>query len=229
MIWTSQFLFLHAPKTGGMSITELLLGGYAGQIYITGPHDEATVGNIQYFPGRRHETLCDAESFFSCRNQSIADFEKVFVVMRNPYDMELSRYTYLRKGKPWDVGVDQDIALDGSFEEYLRSAPFFGQSPPRFDKYFHIFGRIPDNLVILRFEHINDDARRHLSPYLSSVVLAHDNRSEHLHFERAYDIRTEELCYQRHQWVFDKSFYRRLEFPIKPRRKRQKTASVSTL
>jgi hypothetical protein len=244
MIWNDRILFIHAPKTGGMSITKMLLESLYGHVVITGhiglegaegeklkkigrtlrnklrkkllkrlcPKEAAGIG-ITYVPGKRHETLNDAESILNWRNRSVDSFETVFSVMRNPYDLELSRYAYLRKGHPWDEGVAQSLALKGNFKEYLRTAPFLGKSPPRVDLYYHLRNNLIDNLVLLRFERLAKDVERYMSPYLmDGYVLPHENRSEHVAYRDKYDAECEELCFQRHRWFFEKGFYEREEF-----------------
>ena len=137
-------------------------------------------------------------------------FEKIFVVMRNPYALELSRFSYLRQNLPQDRGIAQDIALEGDFRKYLERAPFFGMTPPRLDLYYHINGSMPDNLVILRYEHLADAIERSIAPFLTSgYQLPHENQSVHDSVAEIYDAEMEELCYQRHRWFFDKSFYSR--------------------
>ncbi len=133
--------------------------------------------------------------------------------MRNPYDLELSRYAYLRKDLPQDRGKAQAIALAHDYRHYLKEAPFFGYNPPRLDLYFHIDGAIPDNLRILRFESLLEDIAGHLAPYLDpDYELPHHNASPHEHFSSVYDAEMEQLCYDRNRWFFDQGFYERLAF-----------------
>jgi len=135
--------------------------------------------------------------------------------MRNPYDLEVSRYHYLRKGHKIDRGVAQDLATAGDFKQYLAAAPFFGSMPPRLDRYFRIGDYLPRNLKVLRFERLATDIDTSMGPYLRAdrTALPHMNKSHHDDFWTYYDEEAEELCYQRHNWFFDMSFYeRRSEF-----------------
>jgi len=214
MIWNDKILFIHAPKTAGMSMTSLLVASLRGTINVTGPYEKKhRKENTIYWPGKRHESLYDAESVLSYINKSIFSFEKIFSVMRNPYDLELSRYTYLRKGHPWDKGIAQDIALKGSFQDYLTKAPFFGMNPPRINIYYEINGILPKNLTILKYENLNEDIDFYMRPYLSSnKELGRENTSEHPKYLDIYNRELEELCYKRHSWFFDKGFYSRIVF-----------------
>ena len=211
MIWNDTVLFIHTPKTAGMSMTSLLCEKLPGPVFVTGPYEEQqSEGKVVYIPGKRHETLMDAASFFAYRNMRLEQFEKIFVVMRNPYDLELSRFAYLQKNLPQDRGKAQDIALEGDFREYLATAPFFGMFPPRLDLYFHLNGSIPDNMVILRYESLAADISRYMKPYLESFdTLPHENQSDHKDVSEVYNPEMEKLCYERHRWFFEKSFYAR--------------------
>lgn len=168
---------------------------------------------VTSLPGRRHETLFDAASFFSYRNMRLEDFEKIFAVMRNPYDLELSRYAYLRKNLPQDKGEAQTIAMAHEFKDYLRQAPFFGMNPPRLDLYYQLNGILLPNLVVLKFERLRDDIHTYLKPYLEGdYELPHHNVSNHQDYLEVYDIEMEQLCFDRNRWFFEKGFYSRLDF-----------------
>jgi len=214
VIWNESILFIHAPKTAGMSMTTMLCAHLKGNVFVTGPY-EASAGSsrVEYIPGKRHETLLDAVSFFEDKNAPVEQFEKIFVVVRNPYELELSRFAYLQKNLEQDRGKAQDIALEGDFRKYLATAPFFGKNPPRLDLYYHIEGIIPDNLVILRYENLAQDIAAHIAPYLEGDYhIPHENQSAHAAVDGVYDAQLEALCYERHRWFFDEGFYSRASF-----------------
>ncbi len=214
MIWNDEVLFLHMPKTGGMSLTAYLLENLAGPVRFTAdvmprvkPH------RAKFIEGRRHETMADAESYFTYRGRSIEDFEAIFVVIRNPYDLEVSRFHYLQAGHKGDAGPAQDLALAGDYEKYLREAPFFGANPPRLDRYMRLGSVVPESLRVLRHEHLADDFDEMIGPHLrhdAPKKLPRLNASKRAdNYRQYYNAVTEELCYQRHRFFFDKSFYRR--------------------
>lgn len=214
MIWTKDILFLHVPKTGGMSVTEFLLKNLDGPVSYTSDTRHSGARHAKFIEGSRHETLADAESFFTYKNRSVFDFDAIFAVMRNPYDLEVSRYHYLRQGLKVDRGPAQDLALAGDFREYLRNAAFFGALPPRLDRYFQLGNVIPPNMQILRNEYLDVDLRMRLAPYLvaNPTELPRSNTTQHDSWTEYYDDVTEELCYRRHRWFFDLGFYPRLPF-----------------
>ena len=182
-----------------------------GPVLATGIEDAAELPRVRnVVKGGRHETLPEAYVLAARFGRELASFEKIFVVMRNPYTLEISRYNYLRLGHDVDKGPAQKIALENNFKDYLKVAPFFGFNPPRMDLYYHLCGQMLDNLCILRFEHLNDDIREHVFPYLiDQPVLGHENATGKSKFDRYYDPEAEALCYQRHKWFFDKGYYER--------------------
>jgi hypothetical protein len=196
MIWNEQILFIHAPKTGGMSLTHYL-------------SDHLPDGRVTE---KRHETLAEARAELANEGRRLEDFEKVFVVMRDPYTLEISRFNYLRLGHPWDVGKAQEVALHGDFKRYLAEAPFFGYFPPQLDLYYHENGSTPANLVVLRYERLNEEVEKHIAPFCregADVPLPRLNVTAKACFEDYYDAEAEELCFQRHRWFFDEGFYER--------------------
>lgn len=214
MIWTDDVLFLHVPKTGGISVTEFLLKNLEGSVAYTAEQPTKADHGATFVKGRRHELMVEAEAFFNARGRCLTDFAEVFAVMRNPYDLEVSRYHYLRLGHVIDQGLAQELALAGDFAEYLAAAPFFGWSPPNLTGYYRIGNYIPDNLRILRFESLAHELDSRMAPYLKAgrALLPHLNKSDHDDYRSYFDARTERLCFERHRWFFDLGFYPRLEF-----------------
>lgn len=210
MIWNDDILFIHAPKTAGMSMTTMLTEGLEGKVYVTGHETTETRGDLTLIPGKRHETLAQAVDVLKSYGRSLSDFKAIFSVMREPYRLEISRYNYLRLNHPWDQGHAQTIALESDFKGYLRDSPFFGYSPPRLDLFYHIDNTIPENAIFLKHEFLNQDIVDHVLPFLKpGVKLPRENVTGDSVYEKYYDDEAEELCYRRHRWFFDKGFYRR--------------------
>ena len=174
MIWNEQILFIHAPKTGGMSLTH----------YLT---DHLPDGRVTE---KRHETLAEARAELANEGRRLEDFEKVFVVMRDPYMLEISRFNYLRLGHPWDVGKAQEVALNGDFKRYLAEAPFFGYFPPQLDLYYHENGSTPANLVVLRYERLNEEVEKHIAPFCREAAACPSSASKRHRERRALKTTT---------------------------------------
>ncbi len=151
MIFNEDFLFIHVPKTAGMSLSKALLRSLKGQVFyaVQKGHAKQSYGET-IVEGKRHQTLASADDYLDsmgldCR---LHTFKFIMAMVRNPYDMEISRYQYLRKGHEWDRGEAQDLALKGSFADFVaRSTWWFD-----FADYYTVNGVIPDNLHIIKFE-----------------------------------------------------------------------------
>ena len=159
-------------------MTTMLRDHRKGAISLTEPYEASSVqGGIEYIRDKRHETLDDAATFFDDRHIWLEQFEQFVVVMRSPYELELSCFAYLLKDLPWDRGKAQELVLEGGFRQHLATAPFFGMNPPRLDLYYHIGGVIPGNLIILRYEKLAAEIERHIASYLeSSYGVPHQNQ-----------------------------------------------------
>ena len=126
-------------------MTAMLRDHRKGAISLTEPYEASAVqGGIEYIRDKRHETLDDAATFFDERHIWLEQFEQFVVVMRSPYELELSCFAYLLKDLPWDRGKAQELVLEGGFRQYLATALFFGMNPPGLDLYYHVEGHIPD-------------------------------------------------------------------------------------
>ncbi len=214
MIWNAEVLFLHVPKTGGMSISDYLIRRLRGPVHYTAPEPDPSLPRGIHHRGRRHETLADAAAYLSSSGIDIEDFKLILATMRNPYELEVSRYHYLRLANEWDQGTPQRIALENSFPEYLAQAGFFGSGPPRFERYYELAGRIPPNMRILRFENLETDFLRHVNPFLRHSNREHrlpeTNTTDHGDYRDYYDESAEAICHDRHRWIFDRGYFPRL-------------------
>ncbi len=216
MIFTKDLLFLHVPKTGGMSASTYLLEILPPPVYYTRPElDEAFArrqGIVQMLGGR-HESLPEAADLLPRYGFSLSDFKLILAVLRNPYDLEVSRYHYLRAGHPWDYGPNQRLALTRDFTAFAVNSSVGDRNAPRaLEHYFHSHGEIPSNLKIARFESLETDVK----DALASIGIESDaefpwkNRSRHDEYLSYYTKEAEEAIYQKYKWVFDAGFYERL-------------------
>ncbi|HSM61210.1 MAG TPA: hypothetical protein VK849_10455, partial [Longimicrobiales bacterium] len=147
MIFSKDLLFLHAPKTGGMSITELLLDVLPRPVFYTDPEaqPEERREGVVHRVGIRHEGLEEARDVVAREGFTLNGFPAILVVLRNPYALEVSRYAYLRAGHPWDFGHDQTLALTRDCATFIRSA----RGSPDLSRYFFLGREVPRNLRVI--------------------------------------------------------------------------------
>jgi|SRR5947209_15760647 len=180
MLFNDKVLFLHVPKAAGTSVTSFLIRNLGGLVTITEPpHRAWTPGQVSSgaraklalrgirhelsillrprltrIVGTRHENLAEASETLARRGRRLEDFELMLAVIRNPYDMEVSRFHFLRRGHLGVPGAAQNysekLALAGDFAAFAHRAPYHGRLPGRLESWFEIDGRLPSNRRIQR-------------------------------------------------------------------------------
>jgi hypothetical protein len=212
MIFNYQLLFLHVPKTGGMSLTAHLLKVLPRPLYYSVPdgHYDATDRGIIHVPGYRHENLVEAKEVVARYGFDIARFPLILAAIRNPYALEVSRYSYLQKGRTWDAGHNQRLAMEADFETFAVNS--FDHAHP-IETYFELDGWIPPNLHVLRCEQLAEDLQDALEwvGLKGEKTLGRENESRHEAYECYYTRAAEEAVYQRYRWVFERGFYSRMD------------------
>ncbi len=214
MIFNRDILFIHVPKTGGMAITTKLLEVLPRPIHYAVPkgHEgKIQDSNIIVTVGDRHGNLQEAREWVETFERNLNSFKKILVAVRNPYDMEVSRYFYLRLGHSWDKGQAQKIALEGNFEKFAVESLYFGRKLSLIEKYFVLNDKIPANLSILRFENLELDLKTALSEvgveFGANLPIV--NQTKRGHYKDYLTPKAEKAIYHRYQWIFDHGFYER--------------------
>jgi hypothetical protein len=240
VLFDERLLFVHVPKTGGVSITKFLIDNLPGKMFLVEEKDQpdasirlparvrAKLGvksllkrwglwlprSVTIIEGSPHARLLQAEACLTKLGRRLGDFRAILAVVRNPYDLEVSRYHFLRKG--WhgvnDVarGPEQKFALDGSFEQFALKAPFHGRLPARIEAWYEIDGRMPENLRIVRFENLEEEFRRAVGEFCPTAAsLPRLNASDHEPYASYLTPVSEEAIYKKYRWLFDRNFYAR--------------------
>jgi hypothetical protein len=102
MIFSKELLFIHVPKTGGMSIGQYLLATLPRPVYFVRPVHEDSIQEtgVVDVVEERHISLLAASNLVSRYGFDIRQFPLILAIIRNPYSLEVSRYAYLQHGKP---------------------------------------------------------------------------------------------------------------------------------
>jgi hypothetical protein len=230
MLFTKDLLFIHVPKTGGMSVTNYLRDVLPTPVYYVQPshEDGAPPDGVISVPGSRHQSLEQARRFVAQRGFDITRFPLILAVIRNPYELEVSRYAYLQTGHPWDRGYNQELAMTEDFEVFAAKSTYHGGSSMPLESYFLLDGRIPKNLFIVRHENLAKgvkEALRRLGIAMPTG-LPWLNRSIHGEFTSYYSKAAEEAVYQKYKWVFDQGLYERINLGSTPN---QRSSHVHSL
>lgn len=181
MLFSKDFLFIHVPKTGGMSITSWLLNNYMGEMYLCVPEpgfkdamSKFAFGDIKdrvhMITGRRHETLSQAKKVVERSGFSLEQFPLIGAVARHPLDLERSYYHHMRKpsvqARRREQYPDEAELLNGlGFPQFLSEFGFFGRFPAKIEAYFMIEGKMPENMKILRQETLQEDLDKTFGQY----------------------------------------------------------------
>lgn len=214
MLFNDRVLFIHVPKTGGMSVSRFLTENLAGPFTISvPPGHNAPSPQVQLIAGKRHERLVEAAKLLASFGRKLDDFETILAVIRNPYDLEVSYYHYKRLGHKYDAGKAQNLALAGDFAEFARKAPYYGRVPARIHEWYEIEGASPPNLRILRFESLRSELIEFASRFGPlKQDMGRENTTAHAPFEEYLTAETEQAIYEKYRWPFDKGFYARRVF-----------------
>ena len=192
MLFNDDVLFLHVPKTGGMSVTSFLINNLPGRIHISVPRPafEHTAGlsafpdvneRLTLIPGIRHEDLRQTQKILGKHGRRLSDFQLLVSTIRNPYDLEVSYYFHLRKEAARKNGTNLrpalELAISGDFEAFVRNAPYYGHLPSRIERYYLIDGAMPPNMRTMRFENLEQELGIFAPFSLNRWELPHRNRT----------------------------------------------------
>jgi hypothetical protein len=202
-------LFVHPPKTAGTSVVEFLVKNLPGEKTLTMPPGQPAQKGARILPGIRHETLAQAVTVVEGLDMRLTDFRLVLAVIRNPYDLEVSRFAYFRLGHPWDRGRPQEIALTGDFDRFCREAGYpWGHHAP-IERWYTLDGRMPSNLRLIRFESLAQE----LTDVVGGITtvrypLQHRNATSRDDWRSYVNSTNEPLLFAKYRWLFQ--FYDRV-------------------
>lgn len=155
-------IFVHVPKTGGVSISRALFGSLAG--------GHATIRHYQMVFARR-----EFDSYFK------------FAFVRNPWDRLYSAYRFLRAGgmttrdAEW---AERNLSVFSSFDDFVRH----WVTPANIYLYDHFvpqveFLRLPGQSAHIldfvgRFENLEQDFSQVCAKLGQNARLTHENRTD---------------------------------------------------
>jgi hypothetical protein len=228
LVFNSRVLALHVPKTGGNSLSVYLLQTLARPIVYQSWHPRTEIDHdaVTFIQGNPHISLREAATLTRDFGMDLSDFAVILVVMRNPYELEVSRYESFRQ-QAHDPALstgDHELARTLDFPGYIKAflAPNGVPRSRKLEEMVSIDGKIPANLRYIRYEHLVPETNMRLR----EVGIAVDgdfpwlNQSIHAPAESYYTPRAEKIVYQAHRWMFDQGLYDRL--PSKTQRKRNR-------
>jgi len=214
MLWNRSFLFVHIPKTAGKSLNRAFADALERPITCLIPRGQFQTladcdqDGLYIREGRGHEALRKAATILEQEEgRSLAHLDAIFVAIRNPYDLMVSNYFYMRETYKHNKDRPNfQIANKYPFEEYAVRVGF---APV--ERWLTLDGEVPPNLRILRFENLQNDFNRYAEEFgFRRLELPRLNASERNHFTGYITARAEQAIYEKFRFLFDNGYYKRL-------------------
>ena len=159
MLFNDEFVFLHYPRSAGKSLTRYMIEAWQGPIHglvslrQTKELEDVMRPDVFLEAVGAHQTVSQAKAILAERGKRIEEFRAVFVGIRDPYDMAVSRYCFMRRTYQWNQDRPTfQKAHELEFEDFwLSYRANLG------DAFLTIDGAVLDNQRFIRFETLQED------------------------------------------------------------------------
>lgn len=212
IVFNSQTLFVHNPKTAGTSLIAYLQAILPGPVYTAGVNELGT----------HHPSLSTALAYARGVTGK-SQFNLVLTAVRNPFDRELSMYRYFREVLANSPGLLSDMP-DATMRRHVHKA-----AELEFNAYLHSLwdeegtvdiwrsrsfceteeGTRPDSLRVLRFETLRDDLARALGA--KRLALPRLNATSKSIYN--FDDKSIRIVQSSYKWMFDAGWYSATDYP----------------
>jgi hypothetical protein len=185
-----RFIFIHIPKTGGVSIFNSLLP------YL-GPNDISIDSEKRHTEGKKIELFL-SQIYGEEKAKEIWKNYFKFAFVRNPYDRVLSNYFYVRN-TPEHIAYKNYLDYK-SFKDAIKNIAI---GRPCYEYIIDDEGKIIVDFIG-RFENLQEDFNIICDKLnLPKISLVHDNKTNHKDYGEYYDKESRDIV--------DKRFKRDLE------------------
>lgn len=216
MLWNQRFLYLHIPKTAGKSLTRYFVEAWQKPVYgvVSGGQlselADCDQKGLHLRLGRGHEDLKATRELLREQHRDVDGFEAVFVCIRNPYDLMVSNYHFLRQSYPKNKSrINFQLAATTSFEEFCTR---IGKIGPQ--DWMTIDGTPLRNLCIIRFERLLDDLAAYARRFgFENCQVPHLNPSKRGHYRDYLTPIAEEYIFRKFRYWFESGYYEREAAP----------------
>ena len=213
MLIGDEFVFIHYPKTAGKSLTRYMIEAWRGPIqgFVSKGQFEELADllrpGIKLEIGRGHENMRQAEKYLNGIGKSLEEMRAVFACIRNPYDIAVSTYTFLREHYRHNKGRRNfEAAISNEFDEFWQQTNY-----ARPERWLTLNGEVLHNQRLLRFETLKEDLNDAARDFeFRRATLAHINKTSHNHY-RSYVTtpECEAAIYRNFRYLFDGGVYER--------------------
>lgn len=186
-----KIIFLHIPKTGGVSVQIEL------NKYCNGNDKEMYV---KYFHGHHIPFKELKNRMYNDNQRKIFDEYTKICIVRNPWDWHVSWYHYLKQTPPGSsgYGAEHNLCVSKPFNEYIKWLCETKKTTKGKPELNMIEWAIDDNGdfisdKIIKFETFNEDLLKY------GLTIPHANKSKHKDFRSYYNEETIELVRDKHK------------------------------
>lgn len=215
MLISNDFVFLHFPKTAGKSLTKYMIGAWPDPIrgYVSknqrGELADVMRPGVTFEVTGGHEDMRKAARVLRDQGRRIHDMKAVFVCIRNPYDIAVSTYFFMRETYPYNLGSRRfQAASEQSFEEF-----WLGDVDNMPQRWLTLNGRVLANRRIIRYEHLLEDLDALSQEFgFRESTLPHLNAGNRDHYSVYMTPRAEAAIFAKYRYLFDAGHYVRETF-----------------
>ena len=216
MLINSDFAFIHYPKTAGKSLTRYFIEAWDDPIFglvSAGQLREVSSvmrSGVTLAVARGHENMRRTSLILREKGRKIEDLRAIFVCLRNPYDIAVSTYFFMRDTFSENKNnVRFKMAMEMSFENFWCNDP----SAAGPERWLTLNGKVLENQRFIRFESMQEDLEIFENEFdFRTATLPHLNPSRRGHYVQYMNTRAEEAIYQRFRYLFDAGYYHRQSF-----------------
>ena len=220
MLVSKDFAFIHFPKTAGKSLTKYMISAWDGPIY-----GRVSRGQIKEVAdvmrtdvtldvARGHENMRRTSLILQSMGRDIHDLRAIFVCIRNPYDLAVSTYFFLRRAYTQNGGSERfRMAAQMDFSDFWCND--ISTAPP--ERWLTLGGEVLPNQYFIRFESLREDLSSLAKKFeFKDATLPHLNRTTHAHYSEYMTNESEAAVYARFRYLFDAGYYERESFDVGP-------------
>lgn len=215
MLWCQDYLFVHYPKTAGKTLSRFFvqawprpIGGYISRGQVNELAD-CELEKTDIVVGRGHENLRESAEIVAAAGGDIHRMKGIFCCIRNPYDLMVSNYHFMRQ--TFAANRERPNFIIANENDFVNYCEKVGVSSP--SNWMTIDGKQPDNLQIIRFEQMNDDLNRYSEKFgFDMPTLGHLNASKRAHYSEYMCERAEQAIAEKFSYWFDEGLYQRESF-----------------
>lgn len=213
MLIGERFVFLHVPKAAGKSLSRYMIEAWPGSIHGYVSPGQLLELRVVARPGVTlevtygHEDMAQTQALLGQSGRRIEEMEALFACVRNPYDIIVSTYFFMRR--TFENNSHRRFFKMANKLDFEGFCMHF--EPRRIEAWLTLEGKRPSNLRLIRFESLTADLSAIAAEYgFNPAALPHLNRTDHGHYSGYIkSAECERTIYEKYRFLFECGLYRR--------------------